>query len=196
LIIIKNLNPNTMNYKKYFLISLIAALGLSALVGIYIFLFGDAEETEMRILTTTLAIGVFSLLGLSCATLQNREGLRWLSITGVIIPIIAFIITVYGIWSDSEIKDLWKAAGIATTLAVGLAHVSLLLLIRIKSSKTKYVLAATILFIIIVSVMFINGILCDFEQGEFYFRLLGVFAILDVLGTITTPLLNKLIEKK
>lgn len=118
-----------MNYKKYFLISLIAALGLSALVGIYIFLFGDAEETEMRILTTTLAIGVFSLLGLSCATLQNREGLRWLSITGVIIPIIAFIITVYGIRSDSEIKDLWKAAGIATTLAVGLAHVSLLLLI-------------------------------------------------------------------
>lgn len=185
-----------MNYKKYFLISLIAALGLSALVGIYIFLFGDAEETEMRILTTTLAIGVFSLLGLSCATLQNREGLRWLSITGVIIPIIAFIITVYGIWSDSEIKDLWKAAGIATTLAVGLAHVSLLLLIRIKSSKTKYVLAATILFIIIVSVMFINGILCDFGQDEFYFRLLGVFAILDVLGTITTPLLNKLIEKK
>ena len=196
MIIIKNQNPNTMNYKKYFLISLIAALGLSALVGIYIFLFGDAEETEMRILTTTLAIGVFSLLGLSCATLQNREGLRWLSITGVIISIIAFIITVYGIWSDSEIKDLWKAAGIATTLAVGLAHVSLLLLIRIKSSKTKYVLAATILFIIIVSVMFINGILCDFEQDEFYFRLLGVFAILDVLGTITTPLLNKLMEKK
>jgi hypothetical protein len=29
------------------------------------------------------------------------------------------------------------------------------------------------------------------DMGEFYFRLLGVFAILDVLGTIVTPILNK-----
>ena len=185
-----------MNYKKYFLISLIAALVVSALVGIYIFLFGDAEETEMRVLTTTLTIGVFSLLGLSCATLQNRKGLQWLSLTGVIISIIAFIITVCGIWGDSEIKDVWRAAGIATTLAVALAHTSLLLLIRIKTPNAKYPLIATIVFIIIVAVMLINAIICDFEQAEFYFRLLGVFAILDVLGTITTPLLNKLGEKK
>lgn len=94
-----------MNYKKYLLISLIVALVISALIGIYIFLFSDGTETEMNVLSTTVSIGVFSLIGLCCATLQNRKGLKWLSI-------------------------------------------------------------------------------------------LGVFAILDVLGTITTPLLNKLMEKK
>jgi len=60
-----------------------------------------------------------------------------------------------------------------------------------QKTKSKYPLIATIVFIIIVAIMLINAIIYDFEQAEFYFRLLGVFAILDVLGTITTTLSSR-----
>ncbi len=43
------------------LVSLIASLSLSALIAIFVFLFGDFGETEIKILLTTLTIGGYSL---------------------------------------------------------------------------------------------------------------------------------------
>ena len=44
--------------------------------------------------------------------------------------------------------------------------------------------------------MLIKSTLTEFSESEFYFRLLGVFSILDVLGTIVTPVLNRVTEKE
>ncbi|TYP74186.1 hypothetical protein BD809_1041 [Aquimarina intermedia] len=49
-----------------------------------------------------------------------------------------------------------------------------------------------ILFISIVGLMLIKLTFSEFNESEFYFRLLGVFAILDILGTIATPVLNNI----
>ena len=56
---------------------------------------------------------------------------------------------------------------------------------------------ATIGFISIVAVMLIFLVLEIIDEpGEYYFRLIGVFAILDVLGTIVTPILHKVYSTK
>lgn len=78
-------------------------------------------------------------------------------------------------------------------LAVSTSHISLLLLIHSENKFVSGALLSTIIAIMFVVLILIIGVLNSFKDtGEFYVRLLGVFAILDVLGTIVKPILNKL----
>ena len=80
-------------------------------------------------------------------------------------------------------------------LSVMISHVSLLFLVKPKSKKINYLMITTIIFITLVTAMLVIEILTESEKGELFDRLLGVFAILDVLGTISTPVLNKMTKR-
>ena len=185
-----------LNFKKYFLRTLVIALSVSALIGIFIFLIGDFGETEFRLLLTTLTIGGYSLTGLCSATNQKKPDLKSFSLVGMLISIIGFVITLGAIWEIIDFNDIWKTMVVFIILSVAIAHISLLLLISPKTESVRYSLIATVVFVSIVALMLIKSTMTEFEESEFYFRLLGVFSILDVLGTITTPILNKITVKK
>lgn len=183
-----------IDLKKFFLRTLIAALCVSALIGIVVFLIGDFGETELRLLLTTLATGGFSLTGLCCATIQDREDLRSYSLLGVAASALGFLVTLCVIWEIIDAEKIWKLMAVLIIVAVALAHVSLLLLIKPKKQIVKNILLATICCVAILAVMLIVSTLIDFDLPEFYFRLLGVVAILDVLGTIATPVVNRMAD--
>ena len=185
-----------LNIKKYFLTTLIGALIISALIGIYLFLLGEFEETETKLLLSTLAIGWYSMTGLFSSIVYNRKNLKSFSIFGMIVSVLGLLTTVVALWDVFESKEIWKAVMIFIILTVTISHVSLLSLIRPKNNKVKYSLIATIGFIAIVALMLIKSTLNDFEEVEMYFRLLGVVSILDVLGTISVPIMNAIVEKK
>ena len=178
--------------KRIFLGALVASLSISALVAIFIFLFGEFGEMEIRILFTTLAIGGFSLTGLCSSVLYDRGTLRPFAVFGMLVAVIGFLIAVLGIWELIADDDLWKPLFISIILSFSIAHISLLSLARSESGRMNLFLTLTVVFIAIVAGMLVMPILNDFEDlGEFYFRLLGVFAVLDVLGTILVPILRK-----
>lgn len=52
-------------------------------------------------------------------------------------------------------------------------------------------MTATIIFICVVAFMFLILIVGEFDNDEFFYRLLGVFVILDIVGTTVTPILNR-----
>lgn len=173
---------------------MIISLSISALIGIFVFLLGDFGETEFRLLMTTLTIGGYSLTGLCCSVLYEKRKFTPLALYGMIISIIGFLYTVLVIWEaiDFDNDFTWQALIILIVLAASTAHSCLLLLIKSEKSLVNGALSATIIFISIVALMLIILVLNEFgDVGEFYYRLLGVFAILDVLGTIVTPILNK-----
>lgn len=187
----------THSIKKPFLVVLIIALSISALIGIFIFLLGDFGDTEARILFTTLAIGAYSLTGLCCAALYEKRKSGLLAPLGMIISVAGLLYTVALIWELSSfmvLDDSLKVLVILIVLAFSTAHSSLLLLITPARTLVTTLLAATILFIAIVALMLITLVFDTVNEnvGEFYYRLLGVFAILDVLGTIVTPITNKI----
>ena len=186
---------NDIDFKKYFVRILVIALSISALIGIFIFLLGDFGETEAKLLLTTLAIGGYSLTGLCSSTIQNRNDLKYFSIIGMIVSVIGFLITISTIWEFDDFKNLWKGMTIFIILSVAIAHASLLLQIKPKNDNIKYLLIGTIIFISLVALMLIKSTMIEFNEPEFYFRLLGVFSILDVLGTIATPILNRITDK-
>ena len=181
-----------LNYKKYFIITLIVALSISALIGIIIFLFGDFGEIEIQLLLTTLSIGGYSLTGLCSSIIYNRKDLKAFSIYGMLISIIGFISTIMAIWEIFDFENLWKTIAILIILTVGTAHASLLLQIKTNIEKVKLLMTVTISLISVICLMLIYSTINEFSENEFYYRMLGMIGILVVLGTIITPMLNNL----
>lgn len=181
------------NFKKVFLITMIISLSISALIGIFLFLFGKFGEIEAKLLITTLTIGFYSLTGLCCSVLYERRKSIPLALSGIMISIIGFLFTILVIWGVINLKNSWKPMTIFIILTISFAHSSLLSLIKSEKRLVNTILLTTIIFIFIVALMLINLVLDEIRMrnGELYYRLLGVFAILDVLGTIIIPILNK-----
>ena len=53
----------------------------------------------------------------------------------------------------------------------------------------------TIVLVVFVSVLLIYSILNNFNESRWYYRILGISGTLMVLGLITTPLWELLLEK-
>jgi 4-amino-4-deoxy-L-arabinose transferase-like glycosyltransferase len=79
---------------------------------------------------------------------------------------------------------------------VSLAHANLLLLLAERRNPVlRTALFITVGFIALLAILIILPIATEGdipgENGEFYWRILGVVAILDVLGTIVLPVINR-----
>lgn len=172
---------------------MIISLSVSALIGIIVFLFGNFGSTEIRLLLTTLSIGGYSLTGMCCSILYERKLFPSFSIVGTGISIIGFIYTILTIWEIIALDEVWKGLLIFIILSWSSAHSSLLLLIESNKTVVKSSLSATLIFIGIVAIMLIVLVLGEISITESFYRWLGVCAILDVLGTIATPILNRIV---
>lgn len=179
--------------KRILLISLIASLSISALVAIFVFLFGDFGETEIKILFITLTIGGYSLTGVCSSVLQDKGKYISLVYSGIAVSVLGFLLTAGAIWEAVDIENLWQLIIVLVILAVTIAQISLLLLAESAKGLMNTILLTTIIFISIVAMMLVWLVVVEYDGvGEFYFRLLGVFAVLDVLGTIVTLILRKI----
>lgn len=184
---------DSIELKKTFLITLIVSLSVSALVGIVLFLIGSFGDLEVKILFTTLVIGLFSLTGLCGSILYSRDRFANYSLITMVVSISGLFLSILSIWEIVYVEDIWKALVISIILSIAFAHSCLMLLIDSEKRIVNILLGVTHLFIFIVSLMLILLVVSGFDiDYEFYYRLIGVFAILDVLGTIVTPIVNKI----
>lgn len=172
------------------------AISTSALLGILTLLFSGFAELDEQMLVTAVTISGYGSTGFCCALIGNRAHLKFFSGIGMLISGIGFLITIGGIWELVSLEDSWQTIAIFIVLSAGLAHISLLLQIRPKSPIIKYLLYGTIFFISIVAFMSILWFINEFMASQLLYSLFGVFFILDILGTIITPILNKIVEKK
>jgi len=95
-------------------------------------------------------------------------------------------------WGEIYFFDIdftLKVSIILAAVAASIAQSCLLLLIKPVNSLVKWILSATLIIISIVALMFIIVV---FWEDNFYLLFLSIFAILDVFGTIVTPILNKI----
>lgn len=185
-------------------IVIIVAVSISAILGIVLLLTGGWGDLQGRVLATTFAIAVFAITAL-CHLAQADRPLRLVGFAGIAASVLALIPTLVIIWADSstlssEAYDwLWKAFAVLAILAGSLAQANLLLLLaRRKQPVVRVVLAVALLFIAIVAIMVWVPILTDGrvpgDDGDWYWRLFGVAAIIDVLCTIVLPVLGLVLK--
>lgn len=176
--------------KALFLGTLILALIVSGLIGISIFLVGDFDSTQLKLLATTAGVGAFSLLGLASVTGRSTRWLRPLPYLGIASSAAALALIILLIWdlwdTDGTGKEiLFKVLACLVVVAVSVAHLSLLAAVQQTTYLLRWCQRGTLLVIVAVATLLIVGIVTqpDFDR-ELYLRLLGVLVILDVLGTI------------
>ena len=181
--------------RKSLLIATLSSLVISAAIGILIFLFGDFNDTQQRLLLTTLAVGGFSLIGLASTVRVLAWWLRPLGPVGLATSVVALGLAVPFIWNLLDYPEIvWKFFLTLSVLAFTSAHVSLLGAFSPSNNSILVWRSIAMLIALIVACLIGYGVWGQLNGGatELYSRGLGVAAILDVLGTVGLYPLSKL----
>ena len=182
-----------MNLRRLFLYLLIGSVGLSALIGIGVILFGNFGEIEMRVLMTTLTVTVTSIFGLACgAYLETGRG-KFLPMAGIVLSIVSALMCFLIIWNvldDSEVFT--KAFVTAIILAASCSHLSLLSLAQLDKRFSWTRLAAIVCIVLLDLILLYILWFEPYGDSDVVYRMLGVLGILVASITVLTPILHKL----
>ncbi|MFC4784248.1 hypothetical protein ACT8ZV_07225 [Nocardioides sp. MAHUQ-72] len=172
----------------------IGSFSLAALLGVIALIGGGAfGATEGRILLTTLLVGIVSVAVL-CYLATAETPYQPVGVAGGVVVLVPLVTALVMIWSDfSEAPPEWlgKTFGVGAVVAATLAQVSLLLGISHGArSGVRRILVGTLAAAAVLAAM-ISYLILGTEPSGPYFRVLGVVAILDVLGTVVVTALTK-----
>jgi hypothetical protein len=178
--------------KRVFLQTVIATLVLTALVGIYVFLFGTFGKTEAKILGTTLTICYFSITSLACSAAFEKKRYPLLFVPGLVVGIAGFLLFIPGIWVEwFEVKALAKLMGIVGVLSFSFAQTCLLSLAPLQRRQVGVFYAAVTCILALAAI--ISGmIVFEPHDEQWIVRVLGVVAILDACFSLCVPILHRL----
>lgn len=183
--------------QRTFLFSFLASIASCGALGVFCLLQGNLGPIEARILGSTALVGAASILGL--IGVMAWEQRRWhpLGMWGVYVAAIALLFSLVMIWSNQlglpwldQNETYWKLLGIAWVFSVTLPHVCLLSFARLHASYLR-VRRITIIAIGLLAALVCYAIITEGRGGDILFRLIGIFAIADVCGTIAMPILHR-----
>ncbi|MFM9878535.1 MAG: hypothetical protein ACKVOG_11925 [Rhodoglobus sp.] len=180
-------------------IFIIVSLSITALVGIVTLLTASFGEVQAKVILTTLLVAAFSITALCHLAVVGRAPrvVGFAGIAASVLALITGVVLIWGSWDNwnSGWETLLKAFAVLGVLAVSLAHANLLLLLGDRpSSLIRYGLIATVGLIALLALLIVLPIVTDGRipgDNDVYWRILGVVAILDVLGTIVLPVVSR-----
>ena len=177
--------------KQVFLRTFIATVVASALIGIYVFLFGDFGETEVRILLTTLTISYFSVTSLACSAAFEQRKAGLLAPAGIVVSAVGFVVFMPGIWvQDYEWEAYGKLMLILGIFAFSIAQACLLAPVPLGRS-VRWIFFAVVAAIFALASL-ISAMIIFETHEEWLHRIVGVLGILDGCGSLVIPVLYKL----
>jgi hypothetical protein len=186
--------------RRVAIIAIIVSLSITALVGIVVLLTGADSDVLSEILLTTLVLAAFSVTSLCHLAVVGRAP-QVVGFVGIVASACAFIVSEMLIWSNGSLASgpiNWLTVlGVLTVLALSLAHANLMLLLESRKRKIVRIgLRITLGLIALVATgiwisLLDNGLI---SYSDWYWRVFGVLAILDVLGTIVLPVTGAILR--
>jgi hypothetical protein len=176
-------------FRRFAATTIVTSFSLAALMGIAA-LLGAAElgPTEGRVLATTVVLGSASICVLCYLT---TAGTRWVAVgvVGGFATVLATSTALLLVWSDGAAES-WKPFVIGVVAAVSLAQTCLLLVLAVARRGLEVVLGATVTAIALLGILVSGLVLGGLDISDVW-QLLGIVAILDVLGTVVTTAMAK-----
>ncbi len=178
--------------------TIVVLLCLSAFIGINV-LLGSMNNgfsyDSLKPFLTSLMIDFYVLMSMAVFSLRNKKGGFFTTISWVGMAINAFglVWSMLQVWEAFGYSKDWTAQlfFIIMVVSFGIAHTSLILLIKPKATLITALKAVTIVFIFI-NVLYLIMLIVDKFENHDSFILLAIISILVLLGSIVTPILNKL----
>jgi len=185
----------TATLRRTALFLTIGSFSIAALMGVVALLAGgDFGEGEGKVVLTTLIVGCASVCVL-CYLATGGTPYQAVGVLGgvaVVVPVTTALMLVWRDWDLAEGPSewIWKSFGVGTVVAGTLAQISLLLAVAWARKNLGWLLWPTLALATAMALLLSSMILGEAEADELW-RLLGVIAILDVLGTVVTAALAK-----
>jgi hypothetical protein len=163
----------------------IVSFSVAALMGIAALLssatFGD---TASRVLLTTVIVGCASVVTLACLVPIDS---RWafVSIAGfsVTLATAAFALLMVWVNTDSWDESAFRALGVGVTLSLTVAQMCLLLGVSVRRPAVSPLVWATLVLATLLAGLVI-ALIVGWNASDAGGRVIGIVAILDVLGTL------------
>lgn len=176
--------------KRIALRILIGSVVASALLGIWALLSGDFDETQIKVLLTSMCISGASILSMACAAAWESRRWPFLPRLGMGLAIAGFSSLIILIWSEIEGDGAWKSTITLLILATTAAHISLVGLARMKPRHAWLVpttaLCATMLATLLIATIWPES------DDENVWRWIGVLSILLSAFTILVPVFQRM----
>jgi hypothetical protein len=181
---------NVTSLRKTLLWSFIVFLSITALVAVVSLVGNQFGEEQIRILATTFAISAASICAMSCAAFMEKRGHGAVGLTGMFFAALAAGLSVVLIWAELDSGHFWQVAGVAIVITVSFAH-ALLLQIPTLAAQYRWTQKVSIFIIVALALEIIEAI-CQEDDREALWRVIGVTSILVVLVTFVIPICAKL----
>jgi len=180
--------------------ALVAGLTVAALTAVVALLSGDFDDTEVRVILTSIGFAISSATGASGATLRLRASgsLGTLGAATVALSGLAFVLLAVGLWTNMDdwgSEGVWRAFGVTGLLAIAGSHACVVLGARRPSDSdavralvvTSLALAA---FDTLGGILPISGLTDDVVDGMA--QILAATLVLLVLTTVLPPILRRI----
>jgi hypothetical protein len=176
-------------YQKVFLLGVIIALSVSAVMGIIAVFIGTTDPLWAKIFRTTFLIGTTSILGLAGSTSHVLGGARPTGILCIGASAAAVVLTLYDIWTETSLEWVLKLLQCLWPAAIALGLAGLLALATLKRPLYRWIRRLTwLIYALFVCLM------CVFvwwTREWLVERLLLSASILGLLGTVVVPILHR-----
>ena len=176
--------------------ALAAALCVAALTAIGAILSGDFDETDGRVIASSLGFAVFSATAASGASLRLRESekLRTLGFATMALSAVSFMLLLAALWSDGD-DEAWRWFGSVALAALALSHASLVSgALRASDTVAVQALAMASISLGVVfsffGILLVSGAVDHVEEG--LGQLMAVLVVLLLLSTALPPILRRL----
>ena len=176
--------------KKTIFKLLIITLAIGAFLGILFIILDYWNTITLKIFLTSVIIFGFSIPGLCCSYLYEKEKIKKLSVACMIFCLLSTLYYLLVVWANitfnnTNLKVLLSLAIICASIG----HISLLLIIDSINSKIRNLKNATIFLSIILDILLLTEIIFD---SSIAWQIYAILIILIALGTIVTPIIYRL----
>lgn len=188
------MNDSPASLRRPILFVTIGSFSAAALMGVLALVAGGGfGELETKILLTTLVVGSASICVL-CYLATAETPYAAVGAVGGAVAVATTLVALLLVWSSWDDfgppEELFRGFGIGIVLSLSLAQASMLLGLAGRRSSTSGVLALTLALVAILALL-LTGVILSEPESVGIWRLIGVVAILDVLGTVVTVAVAK-----
>ena len=177
-------------------LALAIALCVAALTAVCAILSGDFDETDARVIATSLGFAVFSATAASGASLRFRDSkeLRALGLATIAVSAVSFSLWLVAIWSDGD-ENAWRWFGSMALATFACSHASIVsgALRGTDAPMVQLVAMASIALGVVDStfgILAVSGAVDEVAEG--LAKLMAVLVILLLLTTVLPPILRRL----
>jgi hypothetical protein len=176
------------------------ALGLMAVclcvcggLAVLFLLFGRFDGASWRILTTTVVLGLYSLLALPGAMLLDQGRTSVLAWSTILLSAVAFLWAFRIIWTDlSDPDGSWRLLVTLTACGTAVSQVCATTARRRETDPATVgrLYGISNLLAYALAAMVTLAAWDALGAGAFFWRLLGALAVLDLLTVVLQPVLR------